>query len=76
MKNKVDILSLLDRMRNKGACIYSQNEAERLFKQLKKILKEDEFQKLSTAHSHYVIGEGAGEFYEVCEKLNEVYSDL
>ena len=39
------------------------------------MLPESEFLKLDIAHNHFLLGEGAGELYEVCNDLLSKYQD-
>ena len=73
MKKK-KILILLERLRNKGGAWQSQYVAIQLLKELKKILPDRDYYLLCIAHSHYTIGEGAGELYESCNHLIKKYS--
>lgn len=64
---------LLIKLKNKGAAWQSQNVVPSLLKQVKEFLRKDEYSQLLIAHSHYTNGEGASEFYEICNKLINKY---
>lgn len=73
MENRILCISL-ERFRNKCAAWQTQENANRLLRQLKKVLPEDEWWKLKIAHSHYVNGEGSEEVYSVCNELIKKYN--
>lgn len=61
-------------MLNKGACIYTQPKAEKALLALKTLLLETDYNSISIAHSHYLIGEGGEELMQVCKGLKTKYS--
>jgi disulfide oxidoreductase YuzD len=63
----------IDEFRNKSGAWQSQDKAEKLKSELKNLLTEDEYWKMVIAHSHYVIGEGEQELYDVCKELMDKY---
>lgn len=71
MKKK--ILNVLDQFRNKAGAWQSQAKASKLLFELKTLLKEDEWKELNIAHSHYLIGEGSEELYDVCKRIIQKY---
>lgn len=64
---------ILDQFRNKAGAWQSQYQADKLKDQLKTALTDDDYTKLSIAHSHYKQGEGATELYDVCKELMNKY---
>lgn len=69
-----ELLIALDQFRNKAGAWQSQAKADKLLLKLKELLPENEYWKLCIAHSHYNIGEGAEELYDVCKELYAKYS--
>lgn len=67
------ILDIITMFQNKGACIHTQDVAERYKKELKERLLEQEYWDLNLAHNHYLLGEGRGEFDGVCNRLKSAY---
>ena len=67
------ICSTLNDFRNKGGAWQSQIIAERLLIKLKELLYDNEWWELKIAHTHYLIGEGSDELYNICKKLSEKY---
>lgn len=72
MSNK--IIELLEVVRNKGGCSYTQNKAEDAMLELKGLLPIKEYRNLSIALSHFKLGEGAGELYDQVKKIKLLYS--
>jgi hypothetical protein len=72
-KSKI-IYQTVDEFRNKAGAWQSQDKTSKLKTKLKYLLTEQEYWELSIAHSHYVIGEGATELYDICKKLMEKYN--
>lgn len=66
-------LSILTAFINSAGVQYKQHEANKLKQELKSILTGQEYQDLSIAHSHYIIGEGRDELDAVCKILIEKY---
>lgn len=64
---------LLIALRNKGACWHSQRKYYNILREVKPLITSEEYRDLCIAHSHYENGEGADEFYEICNKLIEKY---
>lgn len=60
---------IIDAFRNKAGAWQSQRQADKLKTKLKEVLADEDYTKLSIAHSHYKTGEGATELYEVCTEL-------
>jgi len=69
------IAAILDQFRNKAGAWQSQHKAEKLLSELKELLTEAEYLKLSVAHGHYQLGEGAEELYDVCKGLLLKYTN-
>jgi len=68
-----EIVILLEKFRNKAGCMHTQHEANKVSRQLKELLEEKDYTYLYTAHSHFTLGEGAEELYDMCKKLKEKY---
>jgi len=69
------VLKLLNDYRNK-ACVWQTQEKSWQSKQhLNLLLEKKEISKLNTAHSHYTIGEGTEEFYNVCKEIEKKYKN-
>ena len=64
---------MLDRFRHKAGAWQSQGVARALLAGLKVVLTEEEYSRLSVAHTHYETGEGTAELYEVCSELLKKY---
>lgn len=76
MKSKshsTEILNNLDIVINKGACIYTQPKAIKAMKLLKDLLPSEEFLRISIAHNHYLIYEGAEELMSIGNELKAKY---
>jgi UDP-N-acetylglucosamine 2-epimerase len=71
--NNIEIVEKLEQFRHKGAAWQSQNKAQRLLRELKDLLSEDEHYKLSLAHAHYETGDNTHEIYDTCKELIEKY---
>jgi hypothetical protein len=76
MGKDINIQSILDNFRNKCAVWQTQPAAERLLKQLKELLTEDDWWKLRIAHNHYLTNEGPDELYDVCKELSKKYINV
>ena len=74
MKNKNIAYFLIDKIRNDAGCIHSQYNTEKHFRELKKHIQDEEYYRLRLAHSHYELGEGASELYDVCKVLMNKYT--
>lgn len=66
---------LIDDFRQKACAWQSQNKANKLKQELKSILTEEEYWPLTVAHSHYLLGEGSAELYDICKQLMEKYNE-
>lgn len=64
----------IDQFRNKAGAWQSQAKAEQIKLELQPLLAGDDCYKLTTAHNHYLLGEGAAELYDVCKELMLKYS--
>lgn len=71
---RIIIYNTLDEFRNKAGAMQSQDKAERIKKNLKNLLTEDEYWKITIAHQHFLLGEGSEELYDVCKLIIEKYS--
>ena len=69
------IIELLNKFRNKAGCIHSQYVTVQIFNELRDLLSKEDSVKLSIAHSHYQIGEGADELYNICNQLIQKYGN-
>jgi hypothetical protein len=58
----------------RGAAWQTQPQADKTMQLLFTLLTKEEHTKLSIARNHYLIGEGAAEFYDVCIQLIEKYT--
>ena len=70
-----EIIILLEKFRNKAGCMHTQRVANKVKLELYDLLESNEFSELSTAHSHFTLGEGPEELYDVCKKLKEKYGN-
>lgn len=70
---KTNIENLLIEFRNKGAAWQSQHKANKLLKELRPLISENDWWELKISHSHYLTGEGAEELYIVCKELTAKY---
>lgn len=68
-----EIVEKLEQLRHKGGAWQSQEKAKGLLRELKALLPDEDSCKLSIAHSHYELGEGAGELYDVVNSLISKY---
>ena len=66
-------LNLIEQFRNKGCAWQSQYKADQLLRKLKEVLDHGDFQALSIAHGHYLLGGGAEEVYDLCKALKSKY---
>jgi predicted DNA-binding protein YlxM (UPF0122 family) len=74
MKAKINRThTMLVAFRNKAGCLHTQYRAKQLYRELQALLTKEEYIALSTAYSHYQLGEGANELYSVCAKLEDKY---
>ena len=71
--DKEIICNKLEQFRNKGGAWQSQHKAKRILAELRTLLHYDDWCKLYIGHSHYLIGEGAGEMYDVIGELINKY---
>lgn len=68
------IYSILEKLRNKACCTYSQRQSSTLFNQLRQTgIDSRDYTELNTEHSHWELGEGADKFYDVIKRLKEKY---
>jgi hypothetical protein len=67
------IIFLLEKLRNKGGCIYTLYKGRKYLECLKPYLLIGEYNALSTALSHFELGEGAEELYMEIKKLKDKY---
>lgn len=63
------ICSKIDEYRQKACAWQSEAKANALQIELKKILPDEDYWKLVIARSHYKLGEGSSELYDVCKEL-------
>ncbi len=68
------ITANLKTLLNKGACIHTQDKANSCLYILKTQIEKEHYNELFTAHQHYLLGEGAQEFYDVTNRLIEYYN--
>jgi hypothetical protein len=71
----MQVYELLEKFRNKGACNHTQYVANKLLNELKTHLHDDRWFKLYTSHMHYLLGEGASEFFETVNCLKSRYEN-
>lgn len=68
------VYELLEQLRNKGCCTYTQDKAIKLFRELKQSsIDPIDYRNISIEHSHWEIGEGAEKFYNIINKVKEKY---
>lgn len=67
---------LLERLRNKGACHHTINNADFLLRQLKEKITGDEWFEIYIAISHFRLGEGSAEFYSVMNLIKQRYETV
>lgn len=68
-EDKTIVLKTLEEFRNKGAAWQSQSKANSLLLKLRSLLPDSDWWELNISHSHYLIGEGAEEFYDTCKRI-------
>jgi hypothetical protein len=68
---KTGRIGLLNRFNAKARCMYTQAQAERLWRELKPDLSEADQFKLSIAWSHFTMGESARELDGLCKEIRE-----
>jgi hypothetical protein len=72
--NKPVVISrILDEFRNKAGCWRTEHKADRLLAQLKELIDDKDYWKLVVGYSHFHIGEGSEELYDVCKELSAKY---
>jgi len=71
MKKIIDQLNIIQ---HKGACQYTLHKGDNAMSKIKSLLPIEDYNKLSIARSHYLIGEGADELMDVVKELQLKYS--
>jgi hypothetical protein len=71
---KGEIQRMLKDALNKCCCTHTEHKGDVMMDQLRLCLLLDDYEKLSIARNHFLIGEGRGEFDEICNQLIVKYA--